>query len=253
RVGCLGFDTTSAPEAAPSEYGTFRLTAGVSRASARLRVTTVETQAPDSALAEDLAVSLGEEIDVETLTFETVLSYNWRFLELSAQAGFANTESGFDLRLSGELPEDSLAPGPFDIGLESSESQSGFLYGVGGAFYVPLGPLVFRGGSTVSFRRFDTLNSTAFTGTAGLVRRQPIGGVPIDFSLGTAYAWISRRSEFSRSIVGDPITVRIEQELRDPWSLVAAVGLPLGDSARLLLATTQSFTGTSGYSVRLAF
>ncbi|MEM6274391.1 MAG: hypothetical protein AAF735_04035 [Myxococcota bacterium] len=245
------------PDANARSLGPLRIGIGLTRASARVQITSVETEIPDSALAEELVVDIGEEVDVETLSLESTVTFNWRFLELSALAGLATTESGYTVRLSGELPDDSLFPGPFDVALDSEGSQSGYLVGFGGALYLPLvsidGPLVLRTGSSVSFRRFDTLSSTTFSGAASLIKRQKMFGVPVDFSLGSAYSWISRRSELKTNALGSVVTVRIEQELRDPWSLVAAVGLPLGAQARLLFATTQSFTGTSAYSVRLAF
>lgn len=207
--------------------------------------------------------SLDENLSISTTVVSGSLGYRvLPFLELSARAGLASTESETGVIITG-TPSGAFADlfnGPITVDRDADLDVDGYSLGLGVTGYVPLAnigrdKLAAYAGFQYAWNRFDddTIVSEASKTSLGLVFPvDPDRRDQIIYRLAGSYNWLTRDVERNQLIAGQEVDVKITQEYENPWAVELGAGIPLSRQLALGFAASHQLSGeTSAFATVL--
>ena len=215
-------------------------TAALSIAVTNLAVEVVDSELTFSDEIEvgDFDASLSDELSISTSVVSATVGYSvLPFLELTARAGLANSESNTGIIVSG-TPTGQFSEffdGPITLDGESDLEVDGYSLGLGAAIRLPIAEIgddLLAGYSEFQYvwNRFDNEEIVSEGSKTTLGLAYPVNlndrSKPLYFA-GVGYSWLSREIEQNRIIAGQAVNVQITQEFENPWSIEFGAGVPI--------------------------
>ena len=237
----------------------FSLSGAIVYTDTPVSIDAIDLTLPEDAIIDDLDVSVGEELNLSSTTFQVSASYfPLPFLQISAKGGFVSSESDLDTAVSGTFPEDSiLGIDTFDIALDGGRESDGVSYGLGTAVFVPFAkmserPVILGAGAQVNFNDLDNVQTETVSGNISVLNAQRLLDRDVTFALGASYIQIDREVEYSAGVGGQDIGVKLTQSLDNPWGASASVVFPLDERLALSFTALNNFEGLQSYALILS-
>lgn len=263
-LGAASAETESSHWIEDSLTSKWTVTASFAATNAAVDIVSSEVTLPQEFEEGDFEASLDDDLSISAQLVSGSVGYRLLpFLEVSARAGLASTDTDTGLTISG-TPTGVFADvfeGPITFDREATLEVDGYSLGLGAAAYAPLadigrdklaGYLEYQ----YAWNRFDddTIVSEASRASLGVVF--PVnaerGNKPV-YRISGSYNWITREIERDLTIGGEPISVRLTQEFENPWSMELGAGLPIADNTLLGLAASHQLSGETSAFASLTF
>lgn len=250
--------SSTTPESLQGDW-VFGLTA--SFVSADLEILSTELILPDGVQLENATLDLTEVSVSSTMATSTASYFLLPFLEVHGLLGVTSTSSESDLLLTAQ-PDFGLGlvEDPVTIGLTSEADLSGIAYGAGAGLYLPVAmldgqPLIWRNGVGWTANRFEDgrVETDTLSASSTLVYLADIGGGDYLLTVGGLYTRVDRTSERSTVTPFGEVTVRLTQELADPWSVQAGMAYRFTPRLTAGYGLVQNLGGETSHLLRLSY
>ncbi|MEM7740928.1 MAG: hypothetical protein AAF225_09020 [Pseudomonadota bacterium] len=251
-------------EAIGNERSRWRFGTALAIGRAEVDITNVETDVPDDFVIEDLEIRVTELTDISSTAWVNSVGYRvLPFLELSGQVGVLQSETvtAFELTGTPDLGLDLVTfDEPITLNLDRGNEADGYTFGVGANTIAPLGILAGRpvlgvAGFRYNWNRVDdgNITSESLFSNFGLAYAVPTEKALFSFSLSAGYARLERESTRTTSFGGEEISITVEQELTNPWSIDVGVSRSLGKNWTIGYGLSSNLSGTNSHGLALSF
>ncbi len=260
-ITSTGYAQATSPDLGDVDRPRWNLGVNVSLISTDLEIVSTQAELPDDFVLEDATLDLS---DVRLQARSVALSASYfvlPFLEVAGLAGVVTSETEADLRLEGTL-NSGFDPidGPVSLQLNNDRETDGFIYGAGVHAYLPLlvtpsDTLVVRSGANWAQSQYNSedLQTFSYNLSSSVVYLRNRGGGDYMLNLGVVYQFIDREVERSLELGGEPITVRLNQELIDPWAIQFGAGVKVSESMTLSYGSSYNLGGEFSHLFRLGW
>ncbi|MEO1596471.1 MAG: hypothetical protein AAFS02_14610 [Pseudomonadota bacterium] len=224
-----------------------------------VRIKSLTLEASDDLLVEDLDVAVGDVAEISSQTLmASVAFYPIPLIEISAGTGIVSSQSESDITVSGSFVDPLPILGEsFSVTSDAERDNSGYNFNGGLAVIIPIirdpmAPLVLRAGAQYGINDLDNIETTSISSSLTLAHMRSISGRRMTFALGVSHLEIDRVVEFTTSFGGSNLSLRQEQELEDPWSMVTSIAVPVDETLSASFSASSNFSGMRTLAARLS-